>query len=145
VSAFIERFGNGIIIISEELGRTLLLLGAAVKRMMLPPWEFKNTVRRMPEIGARSSAVVRLIAMYAATVFALGHVLRSKRFPAVELVGTIDAISMTGGIGRVYMGLIAARHDGASMAAEIGLSGVTEQFEPSETIRGTGSRSAERR
>ena len=80
---FIERVGKKIIIFSEELGRILLLLSSTLKQMILTPFEIKNTVRQMLEIGVGSLPVVLVTAIFTGMVFALQTYTGFKRFGAV--------------------------------------------------------------
>ena len=131
---FIERVGKKIIVFSEELGRILLLLFSTLKQMILPPFEIKNTVRQMLEIGVGSLPVVLVTAIFTGMVFALQTYTGFKRFGAVEMVGTVVALSMTRELGPVLTGLIVAGRAGAAMAAELGTMRVTEQIDALETL-----------
>jgi len=51
-----------------------------------------------------------------------------KRFDAVEMVGTVVALSMTRELGHVLTGLIVAGRACAAVAAELGTMRVTKQM-----------------
>ena len=131
---FIEHLGKKIIIFTEELGRILLLLLSTLKQMITPPFEIRNTVRQMLEIGVKSLPVVLVTAIFTGMVFALQTYTGFKRFGAVEMVGTVVALSMTRELGPVLTGLIVAGRAGAAMAAELGTMRVTEQIDALETL-----------
>ena len=130
----VERLGRKIISFSEEFGRILLLLLSTLKQMILPPFEFKNTVKQMLEIGVKSMPVVLVTAIFTGMVFALQTYTGFKRFGAADLVGTVVALSMTRELGPVLTGLIVAGRAGAAMAAELGTMRVTEQIDALETL-----------
>jgi phospholipid/cholesterol/gamma-HCH transport system permease protein len=130
----VERFGRKIISFSEEFGRILLLLLSTLKQMMLRPFEIKNTVKQMLEIGVKSLPVVLVTAIFTGMVFALQTYTGFKRFGAADLVGTVVALSMTRELGPVLTGLIVAGRAGAAMAAELGTMRVTEQIDAMETL-----------
>jgi phospholipid/cholesterol/gamma-HCH transport system permease protein len=134
VTSLIEQFGKRVIGFSEEAGRILILLASTVKQMIIPPFEIKNTIRQMLEIGVRSLPVVLVTAIFTGMVFALQTYTAFKRFGAVEMVGTVVALSMTRELGPVLTGLIVAGRAGAAIAAELGTMRVTEQIDALETL-----------
>jgi phospholipid/cholesterol/gamma-HCH transport system permease protein len=134
VTSLIEQFGKRVIGFSEEAGRILILLASTVKQMIIPPFEIKNTIRQMLEIGVRSLPVVLVTAIFTGMVFALQTYTAFKRFGAVEMVGTVVALSMTRELGPVLTGLIVSGRAGAAIAAELGTMRVTEQIDALETL-----------
>jgi len=130
----IELVGKTLIRFSEELGRLLILFFSAIKQLLHPPFEFKNTFKQMLEIGVRSLPVVLITAIFTGMVFALQTFTGFKRFGAEALVGTVVALSMTRELGPVLTGLIVAGRAGAAMAAELGTMRVTEQIDALETL-----------
>ena len=130
----IELVGRTLIRFSEELGRLLILFFAAIKQLLHPPFEVKNTFKQMLEIGVRSLPVVLITAIFTGMVFALQTFTGFKRFGAEALVGTVVALSMTRELGPVLTGLIVAGRAGAAMAAELGTMRVTEQIDALETL-----------
>jgi phospholipid/cholesterol/gamma-HCH transport system permease protein len=134
LKSLVEGFGRRIISFSEEFGRILLLLISTLKQMIIPPYEIKNTIRQMLEIGVRSLPVVLVTAVFTGMVFALQTYTAFKRFGAVEMVGTVVALSMTRELGPVLTGLIVSGRAGAAIAAELGTMRVTEQIDAMETL-----------
>jgi len=137
----IERFGRAIIsftrngvAVAEETGRILLFLLAALKQLIIPPFEFTNIFKQMLEVGVRSLPVVIVTAVFTGMVFALQTYTGFKRFGAETLVGTVVAMSMTRELGPVLTGLIVSGRAGAAMAAELGTMRVTEQIDALETL-----------
>jgi len=129
-----ELIGKIIIRFIEELGRILIILFLTIKHLLLPPFEVRNTVKQMLEIGVRSLPVVLITAIFTGMVFALQTFTGFKRFGAEALVGTVVALSMTRELGPVLTGLIVAGRAGAAMAAELGTMRVTEQIDALETL-----------
>lgn len=141
VIKFIECVGRAITIFwytfiafSEELGRILLLLCSSIKQLILPPFEVKNTLKQIIEIGIKSMPVVLITAVFTGMVLALQSYTGFKRFNAEVLVGTVVALSITRELGPVLTGLIVAGRAGAAMAAELGTMRVTEQIDALETL-----------
>jgi phospholipid/cholesterol/gamma-HCH transport system permease protein len=130
----IEYIGMLIITFTEETGRICLLLGHTFKEMVFPPYEIKNVVKQMFEIGVMSVPVVLITAVFTGMVLALQTYTGFKRFGAESLVGSVVALSMTREMGPVLTGLIVTGRAGAAMAAELGTMRVTEQIDALETL-----------
>ncbi len=130
----VEVLGRMIIGFTRELGSVLILLSVALKQLLIPPYEIKNTFKQMLEIGIRSLPVVFITAVFTGMVLSLQTYTGFKRFGAETLVGTVVALSMTRELGPVLTGLIVAGRAGAAMAAELGTMRVTEQIDALETL-----------
>ncbi|MBI4823686.1 MAG: ABC transporter permease [Nitrospirae bacterium] len=131
---FISSIGRLSIRFLEETGNILLLLCFTLKQMVIPPYEIKNTLKQMLEIGVKSLPVVLITAVFTGMVLALQTYTGFKRFGAEAFVGTVVALSMTREMGPVITGLIVTGRAGASMAAELGTMRVTEQIDALETL-----------
>jgi phospholipid/cholesterol/gamma-HCH transport system permease protein len=116
------------------LGRIMLLLGSTLKGIVRPPFEIRNIVRQMLEIGVNSLPVVLVTAVFTGMVLALQSYTGFKRFGAEGLVGSVVALSMTRELGPVLTALIVTGRAGAAMAAELGTMRVTEQIDALETL-----------
>jgi phospholipid/cholesterol/gamma-HCH transport system permease protein len=130
----IELLGHYITLFAEELGSLLLLLYSTLKQIILPPFEIRNTLKQILEIGIRSLPVVLITAVFTGMVMALQTYTGFKRFGAEAFVGSVVALSMTREMGPVLTGLIVAGRAGAAMAAELGTMRVTEQIDALETL-----------
>jgi len=131
---FLALLGDVIIRFTEETGRIIVLLGSVLKEMLVPPFEGRNTIKQMHEIGVRSVPVVLITAIFTGMVLALQTFTSFKRFGAESMVGSVVALSMTREMGPVLTGLIVAGRAGAAMAAELGTMRVTEQIDALETL-----------
>ncbi|MEC4684358.1 MAG: ABC transporter permease [Nitrospirota bacterium] len=130
----VEILGRMLIGFARELGSVLILLSVALKQLIIPPYEIRNTFKQMHEIGIRSLPVVFITAVFTGMVLSLQTYTGFKRFGAETLVGTVVALSMTRELGPVLTGLIVAGRAGAAMAAELGTMRVTEQIDALETL-----------
>lgn len=131
---FIEYIGRLFMRFTEETGNVFLLLCATVRQMLVPPYEIRNTLKQMLEIGVKSVPVVVITAIFTGMVLALQTYTGFKRFGAEALVGTVVALSMTREMGPVLTGLIVTGRAGAAIAAELGTMRVTEQIDALETL-----------
>jgi len=116
------------------LGRVVLLLFSVIKGIAKPPFEIRNTIRQMLDIGVNSLPVVLITAVFTGMVLALQSYTGFKRFGAEGLVGSVVALSMTRELGPVLAALIVTGRAGAAMAAELGTMRVTEQIDALETL-----------
>ncbi|GAB4390122.1 MAG: ABC transporter permease [Thermodesulfovibrionales bacterium] len=130
----IQRIGHLFIAFAAEAGRVLILLYQTGKQLVLPPFDVRNLVKQMLEVGVLSVPVVLVTAVFTGMVLALQTYTGFKRFGAESLVGSVVALSMTREMGPVLTGLIVTGRAGAAMAAELGTMRVTEQIDALETL-----------
>jgi phospholipid/cholesterol/gamma-HCH transport system permease protein len=130
----IRRLGELLIGVAEGTGRILVLLFQTLKQLVLPPFDVRNVVKQMFEVGVLSVPVVLITAIFTGMVLALQTYTGFKRFGAESLVGSVVALSMTREMGPVLTGLIVTGRAGAAMAAELGTMRVTEQIDALETL-----------
>jgi phospholipid/cholesterol/gamma-HCH transport system permease protein len=131
---FIEYIGGALLRFTEETGRIIMLLFSTLRHLVVPPYEVKNTVKQMFDVGVMSVPVVLITSISTGMVLALQTYTGFKRFGAESLVGSVVALSMTREMGPVLTGLIVAGRAGAAMAAELGTMRVTEQIDALETL-----------
>ncbi len=130
----IEFIGRAVKRPLEETGRIILLFYSILKELLRRPFEFRNVIKQMVEIGVNSLPVVLIMAVFTGMVLALQSFTGFKRFGAEGLVGSIVALSMTRELGPVLTALIVTGRAGAAMAAELGTMRVTEQIDALETL-----------
>ena len=119
--------------------RFLLLVGDAARfagRVVLesarPPYEFRETLRQLFELGCRS------VPLIAASGFAVGIVLSMHtraslaRFGAEALIPAGLAIALVRETGPLTAGLLLSGRIGAGIGAELGAMKVTEQIDALE-------------
>jgi phospholipid/cholesterol/gamma-HCH transport system permease protein len=131
---FIEKTGRLVINFTQEAGKVLILLGRTLRQIIVPPFEWSNTLKQSIEVGVNSVPVVIITALFTGMVLALQTYTGFKRFGAEAVVGSVVALSMTREMGPVLTGLIVAGRAGAAMAAELGTMRVTEQIDALETL-----------
>ena len=129
-----KRIGDLIERPAIEVGRIVLLFYSVLKRIVKPPFEIRNIIRQMLEVGVNSLPVVLITAVFTGMVLALQSYTGFKRFGAERLVGSVVALSMTRELGPVLTALIVTGRAGAAMAAELGTMRVTEQIDALETL-----------
>jgi len=116
----------------ESMGDAALFAGRALREVVRPPFETRETARQLFELGVRS------VPLIAVSGFAIGVVLsmhtRSSlaRFGAEALIPAGLAIALIRETGPLTAGLLLAGRIGAGIGAELGAMKVTEQIDALE-------------
>jgi len=130
----VERFGAVLMRPLGLAGGLILMFWSTLRLTFSPPYNVRNFLRQMVEVGVNSLPVVLITAAFTGAVLALQSYIGFKRFGAEGLVGSVVALSMTRELGPVLTGLIVSGRAGAAMAAELGTMRVTEQIDALETL-----------
>ena len=126
--------GGHFIRFLQESGRITMLFGQTIVLIFRPPFDVREPLSQMEEIGVRSIPVVVITAAFTGMVLALQSFTGFKRFNAETLVGTVVALSVTRELGPVLTGLMVSGRVGSAMAAELGTMRVTEQIDALYTL-----------
>jgi phospholipid/cholesterol/gamma-HCH transport system permease protein len=131
---FFHLIGSLSILFLQESGRITLLLWKAALLIFQRPFNLKNILRQMEEVGIKSMPVVLITGAFTGAVLALQSYTGFQRFNAETFVGTVVALSITRELGPVLTGLMVSGRVGSSMAAELGTMQVTEQIDALYTL-----------
>ena len=131
---FFHLIGSVSILFLQESGRITLLLWKAVLLTFQRPFNLKDILRQMEEVGIKSMPVVLITGAFTGAVLALQSYTGFQRFNAETFVGTVVALSITRELGPVLTGLMVSGRVGSSMAAELGTMQVTEQIDALYTL-----------
>ena len=119
-------------ILLQQIGEVGILLGQTVKKTFSKPWEWRNFINQLDEIGVRSLPVISLTAAFGGLVFGLQIYSGFHRYigPGSEAYG---GPIISGGLSKelipILVGLMISGKVGSSMAAEIGTMRITEQVD----------------
>jgi phospholipid/cholesterol/gamma-HCH transport system permease protein len=116
----------------QQIGEVGILLGQTIKRTFSKPWEWKNFINQLEEIGVRSLPVVSLTAAFGGLVFGLQTYVGFHRYigPGSEAYGgPIISLGLSKELIPILVGLMVSGRVGSSMAAEIGTMRITEQVD----------------
>jgi phospholipid/cholesterol/gamma-HCH transport system permease protein len=114
------------------IGRAAQFAGRVMVEAVRPPYELRETLRQLFELGCRS------IPLIAASGFAVGVVLSMHtraslaRFGAEALIPAGLAIALVRETGPLTAGLLLSGRIGAGIGAELGAMKVTEQIDALE-------------
>jgi phospholipid/cholesterol/gamma-HCH transport system permease protein len=129
VNGVVAGIGARALSVTEAFGAlaglTAGTLRAAAERGL--PW--RECVRALDEIGARSLSIVTLTALFTGLVLSLQTGIGLKRFAATQYVGTIVSLAIVRELGPVLTALIVGGRVAGGIAAELGSMKVTEQVD----------------
>ena len=121
INGFFEWFG--------ELG---LFSWQVIRAAVTPPFEFRELVRQIDEIGSKSFPLVALAGAAIGAILALETRDSLVRFGASSLLPAAVVFSIIHEIGPIVTGLIVCGRAGAGIGAELGSMKVTEQIDAIE-------------
>jgi phospholipid/cholesterol/gamma-HCH transport system permease protein len=115
-----------------ELGQVFELGVKGLKGIFQGPFEKRNFIQQLEEVGVNSLPVVSLTAAFGGLVFGLQTYLAFNRYigPGSESQGgPIIAVGLCRELIPILVGLMVAGRVGSAMAAEIGTMRITEQID----------------
>lgn len=116
----------------EQAGGFFLFVGRFFSRFWRRPFEFRELVKQMDEVGSRSLLLTGVVGFSIGIVLALQSRGTLARFGAESFLPSMLALSVFKEIGPVLTGLVLAGRLGAGMGAELGSMRVTEQIDALE-------------
>jgi phospholipid/cholesterol/gamma-HCH transport system permease protein len=131
---FFNAIGLWVLRFLDESGRVILLFYKTLIWTFRPPFDIRNLLKQIEEVGIKSIPVVLITGTFTGMVLALQSYTGFKRFNAEAFVGTVVALSMTRELGPVLSGLMVSGRIGSAMAAELGTMQVTEQIDALYTL-----------
>ncbi len=113
----------------EQVGRFTRLGGRALVELVRPPFELREWVRQMDQIGVRSLGVAAITTIFTGMVMALQTALSLPSLGVKYYIGTVVGKSLVRELSPVLVALIVGGRIGAGMTAELGSMKVTEQID----------------
>ncbi len=120
----------------QEVGSVALMTARVGRAIVRRPFELREIVHQMEEIGIRSVGIAAVTATFTGMVMCLQSLVSLSKFGARDLVGTAMAVAIARELGPVLTALMVGGRVGAGMAAEVGSMAVTEQL---DAIRALGA------
>lgn len=115
-----------------QLGEIGLLGAKTFQNIFKKPWEKRNFLQQLEEIGVRTLPVVSLTAAFGGLVFALQTYIGFHRYvgPGSEAYGgPIISLGLAKELIPILVGLMVTGRVGSAMTAEIGTMKITEQID----------------
>ena len=116
----------------DEAGSLFAFIGRFFQRFWRRPFEFKELLNQMDEVGSKSFLLVSVCGLAIGIVLAMQSRGTLARFGAEAFLPSMLALSVFKEIGPVITSLVLAGRLGAGFAAEIGSMKVTEQIDAME-------------
>jgi phospholipid/cholesterol/gamma-HCH transport system permease protein len=116
----------------EVVGDFSIFAARAARQAILPPFEFKETVRQLYEIGLRSAPLIAVGGMAVGVVLSMHTRASLERFGAESMIPAGLAIALVRETGPLTAGLLLSGRIGAGIGAELGAMKVTEQIDALE-------------
>ena len=120
---------TGVVSLFEWFGELGIFCWRLMRAAVTPPYEFRELIRQMDEVGSKSLPVVALAGAATGVVISLQTRDSLIRFGAKSLLPSVIIFSILRESGPVITGMIASGRVGAGIGAELGSLKVTEQID----------------
>src|SRR6185295_9820951 len=116
----------------EWFGELGLFCARVVRAALTPPYEFRELVRQLDEVGSKSVLLVAIAGAAIGTVLTLETRNSLIRFGAESSLPAIIIVSIIRESGPIVTGLIVSGRVGAGIGAALGSMKVTDQIDAME-------------
>ena len=114
------------------VGDLALFAFRAILACLTPPFEFRETVRQIYELGLRSAPLIAVSGVAVGVVLSMHTRASLERFGAESMIPAGLAIALVRETGPLTAGLLLSGRIGAGIGAELGAMKVTEQIDALE-------------
>jgi phospholipid/cholesterol/gamma-HCH transport system permease protein len=113
-------------------GAVSLFAFKALRELFVPPFELRETVRQLYELGLRSAPLIAVSGVAVGVVLSMHTRASLERFGAESMIPAGLAIALVRETGPLTAGLLLSGRIGAGIGAELGAMRVTEQIDALE-------------
>jgi phospholipid/cholesterol/gamma-HCH transport system permease protein len=128
----LERVGQTVVTLLASAGAVSLFALKALRELFVPPFEFRETVRQLFELGLRSAPLIAVSGVAVGVVLSMHTRASLERFGAESMIPAGLAIALVRETGPLTAGLLLSGRIGAGIGAELGAMRVTEQIDALE-------------
>ena len=128
----LHRLGEAAIVLLARVGEGTLFAGKAAREIFVPPFEFRETIRQIYELGLRSAPLIAVAGVAVGVVLSMHTRASLQRFGAESMIPAGLAIALVRETGPLTAGLLLSGRIGAGIGAELGAMRVTEQIDALE-------------
>jgi phospholipid/cholesterol/gamma-HCH transport system permease protein len=114
------------------VGDFSLFAARAARRAVMPPFEVRETVRQMYELGLRSAPLIAVSGMAVGVVLSMHTRASLERFGAESMIPAGLAMALVRETGPLTAALLLSGRIGAGIGAELGAMKVSEQIDALE-------------
>ena len=104
----------------------------AAREVFVPPFEFRETIRQIYELGLRSAPLIAVSGIAVGVVLSMHTRASLERFGAESMIPAGLAMALVRETGPLTAGLLLSGRIGAGIGAELGAMRVTEQIDALE-------------
>ena len=116
----------------STVGEFAVFAGNAARQAFLPPYEVRETVRQIYELGVRSAPLIAVSGLAVGVVLSMHTRASLERFGAESMIPAGLAMALVRETGPLTAGLLLSGRIGAGIGAELGAMRVTEQIDALE-------------
>jgi phospholipid/cholesterol/gamma-HCH transport system permease protein len=127
-----DRLGPLVLSTLAGVGDLALFAWRAARESLTPPFEFRETVRQLYELGFRSAPLIAVSGVAVGVVLSMHTRASLERFGAESMIPAGLAIALVRETGPLTAGLLLSGRIGAGIGAELGAMKVTEQIDALE-------------
>lgn len=128
----LDRVGASITSFLATVGEVSLFAFRAAGAIFTPPYEFRETIRQVYELGLRSAPLIAVSGMAVGVVLSMHTRASLERFGAEAMIPAGLAIALVRETGPLTAALLLSGRIGAGIGAELGAMRVTEQIDALE-------------
>jgi phospholipid/cholesterol/gamma-HCH transport system permease protein len=114
------------------VGEVSLFAMRAAREVFTPPFEMRETIRQIYEVGLRSAPLIAVSGLAVGVVLSMHTRASLERFGAESMIPAGLAIALVRETGPLTAGLLLSGRIGAGIGAELGAMRVTEQIDALE-------------
>ncbi|CAN5697885.1 ABC transporter permease [soil metagenome] len=123
---------QGAIAALATVGEVSVFAAKVAREALSPPFEFKETIRQVYELGARSAPLIAVSGVAIGVVLSMHTRASLERFGAESMIPAGLAMALVRETGPLTAGLLLSGRIGAGIGAELGAMRVTEQIDALE-------------
>lgn len=127
-----ERVGVLALTFLATVGDVAAFAWKAARELFVPPYELRETVRQLYELGVRSAPLIFVSGLAVGVVLSMHTRASLERFGAEAMIPAGLAIALVKETGPLTAGLLLSGRIGAGIGAELGAMRVTEQIDALE-------------
>jgi phospholipid/cholesterol/gamma-HCH transport system permease protein len=128
----LARVGNSAVGLLGSIGDGSLFAVKAAREMFVPPFEIRETIRQLYELGFRSAPLIAVSGVAVGVVLSMHTRASLERFGAEAMIPAGLAMALVRETGPLTAGLLLSGRIGAGIGAELGAMRVTEQIDALE-------------
>ncbi|HEX6973686.1 MAG TPA: ABC transporter permease [Vicinamibacterales bacterium] len=128
----LDRVGEIVANFLATVGEVSLFAFRAAWALFVPPFEFRETIRQIYELGLRSAPLIAISGMAVGVVLSMHTRASLERFGAEAMIPAGLAIALVRETGPLTAALLLSGRIGAGIGAELGAMRVTEQIDALE-------------